>query len=502
MPIKFNPIRKAKHLLESGEGLHQRTVRSGAWVFTIRIASQGFGFVRVIIIARILAPDDFGLFGIAMLAMATLSTFTATGFSSAIIQKKERTEDYLNTAWTVTILRGAVIFAVLFFAAPYVTTFFNAPGATNIVRVIGISALLGGFVNIGVVYFEKELEFNKQFFYELSSMVADFVVVVSTALILRSVWALVFGLLASSIVKLIVSYRIHPYRPRLSLDLGKAKELFAFGKWILGSAIVIFLFSQGDDAFVGKLLGVAFLGLYRMAYGISNMPTSEVTGVFSRVAFPAYSKLQDNLPRLRPAYLKVLQFNAFLSIPLAAGIFILAPEFTQIVLTEKWMPMVPALQVLTLFGVLRSISATTAAVFQGVGKPQIATMWALIRLGVLAAVIYPLTIRWGIMGTSIAVVLSQIVLTVGFSYMVVKVTECGGKSFSRLIVLPSISTIIMVLLLYGLKAIFSTIGIGQFILLVIVGILAYFGVTYLLDRFFNYGIRSLIKESLKSLRGS
>jgi len=502
MPLKFNPIRKAKHLLEPGEGLHQRTIRSGAWVFAIRIASQGFSFVRLIIIARILAPDDFGLFGIAMLAMATLSTFTATGFSSALIQKKGRIEDYLNTAWTVTILRGAAIFTILFFAAPYVATFFNAPETTNILRVIGISTLLGGFANIGVVYFEKELEYNKQFFYELSSMVADFVVVVSTALILRSVWALVFGLLASSIVKVIVSYRIHPYRPRFSLDLGKAKELFAFGKWILGSAVVVFLFSQGDDGFVGKLLGVASLGLYRMAYQISNTPTSEVASVFSRVTFPVYSKLQDNLPGLRQAYLKVLQLNAFLSIPLAAGIFMLAPEFTQIVLTAKWLPVVPALQVLVLFGVLRSISATTSAVFRGVGKPQIVTRWDAIRLGVLVAVIYPLTIQWGIMGTSIAVVLAQLVATVGFSYMVIKITECGVKDFSRLIGLPLISTAIMVLLLWGLKATFLTVSIGQFILLILAGIATYFGATYLLDRFCNYGMRPLIKESLKSLRGS
>jgi len=92
------------------DGLHQRAVRSGAWVFALRIAEQGFNFVRMIIIARILAPDDFGLFGIAMLAMATLSTFTATGFGTALIQKKERVEDYLDTAWTVIILRGVIIF--------------------------------------------------------------------------------------------------------------------------------------------------------------------------------------------------------------------------------------------------------------------------------------------------------------------------------------------------------------------------------------------------------
>jgi len=494
--------KRVRKLLEPGEGLHQRAVRSGAWVFALRITDQLFGLIRLIILARVLAPHDFGLMGIALLAMATLQTFTATGFQAALIQKKERTEEYLNVAWTIHIVRGLALSIILFFAAPYVAIFFDAPLAATIVRVIGISVLLRGFSNIGVVYFEKELEFGKQFFYQLSGTLADFVVAVSAALILRSVWALVFGLLAAAIVRLIVSYFIHPYRPRPSLDWGKAKELFTFGKWILGAAITQFLFDQGDDIFVGKLLGVTFLGFYQMAYRISNMPASEITSVISQVTFPAYSKLQDNLPSLREAYLKVLHLTTFISIPLAAGIFIVAPEFTQIFLSEKWMPMVPALQMLALFGLLRSISATTGMLFQGIGKPQIVTRWTLIRFGVLAAAIYPLTVQWGLIGTSLAVVLGQIVLTIGFSYIVVRMTQCGLKNFSRLIVLPSISTIIMVLLIFGLKSTFNTAGIGQFILMVVAGVLAYAGMAYLLDRFFNYGIFSLIKESLRALKGS
>ncbi|GAI54637.1 unnamed protein product, partial [marine sediment metagenome] len=197
----------------------------------------------------------------------------------------------------------------------------------------------GGFVNIGVLYFQKELEFNKQFIYRASGTLADFVVAVAAVLILKSVWALVFGLLAGNFVRLIVSYLVHPYRPHFKLDLAKTKELFGFGKWILGSSILVFLITQGDDIFVGKLLGITFLGFYQMAYRISNAPATEITHVISQVTFPAYSKLQDNLPGLREGYLKTLQLTAFISIPLAGGIFILAPEFTTIFLGDKWMPM-------------------------------------------------------------------------------------------------------------------------------------------------------------------
>ena len=242
------------------ESLSRRVVKSGFWVFALRITDRVFYLTRLIILARILSPNDFGLLGIAMLAMLTLENFSQTGFQVALIQKKENIEDYLNSAWTIGILRGVVLFSILYFIAPYVAVFFNVPPAKPVIQVIGLSILLQAFTNIGIVYFQKELQFNKQFVYQLSGSLADFIVAVSTALILRSVWALVFGLLAGNFVRLIMSYFIHPYRPRIRLDFVKAKELFGFGKWILGSSILMFLITQGDDAFVGKFLGATMLG--------------------------------------------------------------------------------------------------------------------------------------------------------------------------------------------------------------------------------------------------
>ena len=206
-----------------------------------------------------------------------------------------------------------------------------------------------------------------------------------------------------------MSYLIHPYRPHLSSDLGKAKKLFGFGKWILGSSILIFLITQGDDIFVGKLLGATALGFYQLAYRISNMPATEITHVISQVSFPAYSKLQDDLAKLREAYLRVLQVTTFLSFPIAGLIFVLAPDFTKILLGEKWMPMVPAMQVLAIFGAIRAFGATTGSIFQGVGRPSILTKLAAIQLLMMIAIIYPLTNEFGIFGTAIAILIPNLI---------------------------------------------------------------------------------------------
>lgn len=239
MNLYYSVREKAKILLQPGEGLYQRTIRSGFWVFALRITEQLFNIVRLIILARVLAPNDFGLMGIALLALASLETFTQTGFQQALIQKKEDISSYLDTAWIVMLLRNIFLCVILFFTAHYIALFFGSPAAAGIIRAIGFSLLLGGsggiggFVNIGIIYFQKELEFNKQFLWRVSGTLADFLVSVATALILRSVWAWVCGLLAGNFVRLIMSYYTHPYRPRLRFDRAKSRELFGFGKWTI-----------------------------------------------------------------------------------------------------------------------------------------------------------------------------------------------------------------------------------------------------------------------------
>ncbi|MBW2032851.1 MAG: lipopolysaccharide biosynthesis protein [Deltaproteobacteria bacterium] len=488
-----------KNNLQQPESLSKKVVRGGIWVFALRITNRGLGFIRTIILARLLAPEDFGLLGIAMLAISTLETFSQTGFQAALIQKKDNVESYLDTAWTVSAMRGIVLFLVLFLSAPIVAKFFNSPQATLVIKVIAVSTLLSGFRNIGILFFQRELEFNKQFIYELSATLVDLTVAITLAFMLRNVWALVWGGLAANFVRLFMSYILHPYRPHARFDKGEFKELFGFGKWVLGSSILIFLITQGDDIFVGKMLGVTALGFYQMAYLISNLPATEITHVISQVTFPAYSKLQEDLPKLREAYLDVLQLTAFISIPLAGGIFILAPDFTQTFLGDKWMPMVPAIQMLVLAGLVRSIAATTGPIFHGIGKPRIDTIWQVIRLIVLIALIYPFTMRWGILGASISVLFSILVSTLGFSFMVIKITKCELKNFGKMIVLPLFYSMIMIVVVVVLKSSMQPIGVFELFFLIGVGVISYFFVTFLFDGLLNYGIKEIIKRRLGSL---
>ena len=467
--------------------LKQRVAKGTLWVFISQITTQLIALVKNIIIARVLSPDDFGLFGIALIILSLFDVFTQTGFNAALIQQKEDIKDYLDTAFFVNIMRGFILFILLFFAAPYVSVFFKNTLVTPIVRVVSFTFLISGFANPGTIYFAKELDFKKQFYWDMSRTVTDIVVSLSIVFYLRNVWVLVIASISSSFIKFIVSYLIHPYRPKFRFNKKYASSLFKFGKWVLVSSILIYFITQGDDAFVGKFLGITMLGFYRMAYKFSNMPATQITHVISRVTFPAYSKIQDNLPKLREAFLNVLQITAFFSIPLAGFIFVLAPDFTRIFLGDKWMPMVPAMQVLSIFGAARSIQF--GGLFQAVGKPDLIakiTFWRLILLGII---IYPLTKEYGITGTSLAVVISHVVFMFYAVSRAMDIIKGKSTDFIIQILLPLIGVICMTIPMVITKHSLYLAGMNQlsiFVIVTAIGIVVYSVVMLLINFYSSY----------------
>ncbi len=477
--------------------LSKKVVSSGFWVLSLRIFEKFLYIVKLIILARILSPNDFGLMGIALLTLSILETFTNIGFMEALIQKNRDIEEYLDTAWTLVVIRGGIIFAVLFFIAPVAAGFFNSPIATPIIRIIAVSLLIKSLSNIGVVYFQKDLHFKKQVLLDLTGAIAYFVVAIVLGVLLRSVWALVFGQIASSIVKTVFSYILHPYRAKFQLNKDKISKLLNYGKWLWGSGVLVLLITQGDDLFLSKYLGIIALGFYQMAYKISNIPATEIAHVISQVTFPAYSKMQNDLVKLKEAYLKVLQLNCFFSFLISGLIFVLARDFTNIFLGSKWLPAVPPMMVLVIWGVIRSVGATQGPVFNAIGRPKILTIMLAIAFIPLLLLIYPLTLKWGMLGTSLSVVLATFLSTLTASIVLINLIRCEVYRFVKMLLFPFIAIVIVALLLFGLKeSIFIRVRLFEFIVLSFVGIITYLGIIHIFDRYFNYGIYTVVKERL------
>lgn len=476
--------------------LSKKILSGGFWMFSLRIISQIFIFLRVTVLARILSPKDFGLAGISLLAMYFLYAFAQTGIGQALIHKKESVEDYFDTAWSISVCRGLFLFLLLFLGAPLVAKFFNNQEIIPILKILAISPLILGFNSPRTINMQKEFEFNKQFIIEATALAMELLVAIALAITLRNYWAIVFGFLAGNITRFFLSFLMFPHKPRFSLNMKKAKNLLHFGKWIFATAIISFIVSNGDNIFVGKVLGVTALGIYQVAFRFSDLLATELTYTVGQILFPAYSKIQDNKERITKAFSKTIEFIAFISLPIATAMFLLAYDFTTVILGSKWIQMVPIFKILIISGLIRSFLATGGALFLGVGKPKLDLKTNLARLIFMALSIYPFSKIYGINGVAFSVLLGVLAGTFVWFKETSKIVTSNLFSFCKNILIPIISTFIMAFFVIFLKKIYHQIHLFELILICLYSFIIYICLNFLIGYKNRKGPIFLLMEHL------
>ncbi|EFW91178.1 export protein [Haladaptatus paucihalophilus DX253] len=494
-PIEL--LRWVKATLTPGDDISGRAVTSGIWASMANVIGRGLQLVKLVVLANILTPVQFGLVAYALLTLAAMRRFSNLGIKQALIQKEEdNINEYLDTAWTLSAVRGAILASIGFLAAPYIARdFFGAqPPATQVIQVMSLVPLITGIQNPGIVYFRKDLDYDKQFVYLVGKAVAAVSVTIGLALLWGNVWSLVVGDIAGVVVATSLSYVLHGYRPWPSIDMDQTRELVGYGKWITASGIIVFLITEGDDVFVGWLLGSAAIGLYQYSYKVSNAPATEVTKVLTSVIFPTYSKLQNDAANLRRAFFKTVQLTTFISIPLAAGIVAVAPAFVHAFLGPEWVPAIPIMQLLAVWGLLRSIGATTGPLFQAVGKPDLATKIQVGKLAIILLTIYPATAAYGVIGTSAVIVGNSVLFSEPVStYLAVREVEGSYRQFLRLLLYPLVASIGMVAVVVFVGTKVPVGGIPKFGIMVATGVVVYGAAIVTMELWGNYGIRDVFR---------
>lgn len=481
--------------IEDSASLSQRTAKSSLWLVIFRVFDQVFRLIRTIILARLLSPVDFGLFGITLMAVSLLDTFSQSGFHHAMVHKKQDIGSYLNTSFVVQIVRGIFLALILFISAPYISLFFNVPGSEAILRVMCLAILIQGMTNVAVVYLSKELKFQKYFLYQISGTIADLLVSVFLAIVMRNVWALVYGFLAGAIVRCVISYFVYFYIPRFKFDFSKAKELFSYGKWVFGSNIVGFFMSQIDSFFIAKISGVVSLGFYQIAYKVPSILGMEV---LAGATFPAYAKIQDDKQKLKEAYLKTTKIFSFILLPIAGGVFVVATDFIKLFLGANWLPSLWPMRILTLSTLVWTMAVVSDYLFLAVGKPNIQVRWTSIKLVVMLVFLYPLILKFGLSGASLVVLIGSLIAASGLVFEALNIIKCRFAELFNIIFSSFSNALIMSFLVYFLRF-FLPDGFLSFILVVFSGVIIYLLLTIISDKIFDNKMIELLKESLKLL---
>lgn len=402
-------------------GYTKRAIKGVSWMSAFRIVTRAFSFLKIAVLARVLSPSDFGIFGIAFLTLALLELLTETGVNVFLIQSKEDIKKHIDSAWIVSIARGIIITLLILISSPFISSFFNSSRSLTILILISLVPLVRGFINPMIVRFQKELNFQNEFWLRSSIFIVDATVAITFALLTHSVYSLVWGLMAGAVFEVFLSFLIIKPTPKINFQKKYIWEILHKGKWVTAYGFFNYLAQEGDSVMVGKILGAPILGIYQMAYKISIVPISEVSDVASRVVFPVYSIIGGDKQRLKAAFLKTTGAISILSLVLSMVIFLFPREIILVVLGNKWLQAEGILRILAFYGFLRAVSGPASALFLGVEKQKYVTFMIFARFLTLAVSIYPLIILFGLNGAAYSALLSVLVEIPVITYFVFKV---------------------------------------------------------------------------------
>ncbi|MEQ8690337.1 MAG: lipopolysaccharide biosynthesis protein [Pseudomonadales bacterium] len=381
--------------------------KGAAWMMTMRLFNRSVGFISTLILARLLVPEDFGLIAMAMVFSSLLVAISDMSVHVPLIQKSVIDDADLNSAWSLQVMLSLAQSVVLTLAASWVAEFYGEPRLESIVYALALITLVGGLQNTGVIMFQRDMQFHKEFVFLSIVRILTFVVTISIAFWLRSYIALLSGMLVGAASRVILSFVMHNHRPRWCVE--KFLEFFHFSKWMLLNNILKFLGQRGVELVIGKTMGARSVGLFSIGSEIATLPTTELAAPINRVSLSGYSRLQGDENALKQSYLDVLGLIALVVLPTGIGIAISADRLVPLLLGENWIATIPLIEVLAVVGSVSCLLSNSGSVFLAKGKPRLLAFISLIRiLALIPAMIY-LSSVYGLVGVAFAMMLATAV---------------------------------------------------------------------------------------------
>lgn len=470
------------------------------WNGLSQFSTQVFQFIVIMILARLLTPEDFGIVGLATLFTGLVGVANELGLSAAIIQRKDIDDMHLSTSFWANIIMGLALFTIFFLMSPFIANFFKEDTLRPILVISSIGLIIGSFGIIHKALLEKGLDFKKTTVVDVCAAFISGIVSILLAVNGFGVWSIVFGSIASSIVSVIVLWKMNKWRPSFKFSFAHFRDLFSFGGNVMGSKFVGYIAMRIDYLVVGKLLGTAPLGYYSLARNLTSFPVQKISWTVMRVAFPVFSSLQDNSKALKEGYLKTIKYVSLVTFPMLAGMFIVAPEFVPIFYGEKWSPVIILLQILSIEAAFVSIGTMTNIVQYAKGRSDIQFKWQVYTTITLPIAIM-IGVNYGIVGVAIMLTIMMAIYILIIQIITNRLVGLDMHTFVREMIPAAICSTVLVIGIYLYKKITfisHTELIYVFISSAIIGIIIYI---ILMRTFYNH-IFDEIKSLFREVRGN
>lgn len=459
------------------ESLQKKTLSGVIWSFTENFMLQIIQFVIGVLMARILTPGDYGLVGMLSIFMAVSQALVNSGFSNALTRKVDRTELDCSTVFYFNIVVGFVLYLAIFFAAPLIAQFYKTPLLEDLTKVIALPLIFNSLCIVQQARLTIKMDFKTQAKISVTSSIVTGLSGLAMAYSGFGVWTLAYSSVIGAVVRCILMWWLAHWKPLWAYSWQSFRELFSYGSKLLASGLIDTIYGNIYPLIIGRLFSAKELGYYSRGYGYAALPSTIVYSMLSRVTFPLLCEIQNDDERLERVYRQLLRLFAFLIFPLMMGFAAVAHPVIVAMITEKWEPCVPYLQIMCFSFMFYPIHAMNLSLLQVKGRSDLFLKLEIIKKIVGVSVIL-ITFPFGVLYMCVGSVCSSILCLVINTYYTGKLIHVGFLMQMRDLLPTILYSLSMGVLVYGVTLFFDSnllkIAVGM-----LVGLLYYPSVAYL-----------------------
>ena len=476
-----------------------KTLRGIGWNVLTEVTEQVIRFVVLFVLARLLSPTDFGLVGMAMVAIAFAQVFQTGGLGLALIQRKNLTESQVSSSFWATASIGVCLTSILLAVSPWVGGFYRNNQVTPVLAALALALLFSSLNTVPRLLIVRAVDFRKLFFITLWSDVLGGGLAIALAYKGFGVWSLVAKTLLESVSRTVLLWGYTRWLPRWIFTFSALKPLLSVALPLLAYAVVHYFASNMDYLIIGKYLGPVALGLYTLAYKIMLLPVSQLSGVLVTVVLPGFSSIQDDSAKVGKGFLKMLRYISFITFPAMAGLAVVAPEAIHVFFGARWMLAAEVVRTLTIVGAVSSVQAVAGIIFLSKGRSDLLLKWSLFSTACYVVGFFA-GLPWGIDGVAMGYAISFVVISPVCFYIAVRLVGLTLKDVAGSLAPAIAGASILGVILTGLRAtdFVQIMDVNwRLILLVSVGITIYAGFALLFRRELLTGMMDTLKQALE-----
>lgn len=457
--------------------LRQNTIRGLTWSGVSQVISQGCQFVITAILAHLLSPNDFGLLGMAAVFTGFAAIFSDMGISGAIIQNQEIDERHYSSAFWLNVLVGVVLTVAFILLSPAIARFYSRAELIPILTVLSINFFLSSFTIIQQAILTKGMNFKSLALRDILAVVISGAAGIFCAYHGYGLWSLVIQLLTYTVINNLSLWFSSPWRPKWILDFSSLRQILPFSSHVTGFQVINYFARNIDNLLIGKVLGSQALGYYSLAYKLMMFPIQNFTWVITRVMFPAFSKIQDQVDKVRRNYLLMVKAVALVSFPLMAYLFVTASDLIQLVYGDAWHVAVPVVRIFCFCGMVQSITSLGGTIYLSKGRADLQLMMIVISTSSLSIILY-VAVHNGIEMVAFAYTIFYSIWANLSIFITAKLISLSVSKLYRIVWAPFAFSMTLIIVSLGLSQVihlgplsslvfFGVIGFGMYAILIL-----------------------------------